>query len=131
MGELLFEKESYAIRGACFEVYKEIGPGFLEAVYQECLEKEFTRQEILFKAQEQLQLVYKGEALKQNYIPDFICHGKIILEIKAVKELTDEHRAQLLNCLKATKLTLGFLINFGHYPGIQIERVAHSKNKSA
>ena len=127
MGEFLYEKESYAIRGACFEVYKEKGNGFLEAVYQECLEKEFVLRGILFDAQVPLKLSYKGDPLKQAYTPDFICYGTIILEIKAVKELTDEHRAQLINYLKATGLKLGFLINFGHHPGIQIERIALSK----
>jgi len=127
MEEFLYKEESYAIRGACFEVYKEKGNGFLEPVYQECLEKELTWQDIPFEAQPDLQLYYKGEPLKHRYTPDFICNGKIILEIKAVKELTDEHRAQLINYLKATGLKLGFLINFGHHPGIQIERIALSK----
>jgi GxxExxY protein len=126
MNPFLYKEESYAIRGACFEVYKEKGSGFLEPVYQECLEKELNRQNIPFQLQVPLQLSYKGEPLKQSYVPDFICFGKIILEIKAVKELTDEHRAQLINYLKATGLQLGFLINFGHHPGIQIERIALS-----
>ena len=127
MDEFLYKEESYAIRGACFEVYKEKGNGFLEAVYQECLEKEFILQGILFDAQVPLKLSYKGNPLKQRYTPDFICDGKIILEIKSVKELTDDHRSQLINYLKATGLKLGFLINFGHHPGIQIERIALSK----
>ncbi len=127
MSEFLYKDESYLIRGACFEVYKEKGNGFLEPVYQECLEKELALQGIPFKAQAPLKLFYKGDPLKQSYIPDFICYGKIILEIKAVKKLTDEHRAQLLNYLKATGLKLGFLINFGHHPCIEIERIALSK----
>jgi len=127
MGEFLYKEESYLIRGACFEVYKEKGNGFLEPVYQECLEKELARQDIPFAAQVPLKLFYKGDPLKQGYVPDFICCGKIILEIKAVKKLTDEHRAQLINYLKATGIKLGFLINFGHHPGIEIERIALSK----
>ena len=127
MSEFLYKEESYLIRGACFEVYKEKGSGFLEPVYQECLEKELARQKIPFKAQVPLKLFYKGDPLKQGYIPDFICYGKIILEIKAVKKLTDEHRAQLFNYLKATGHKLGFLINFGHHPGIEIERIALSR----
>jgi GxxExxY protein len=127
MSGFLHKDESYLIRGACFEVYKEKGNGFLEPVYQECLEKELVLQGIPFEAQVPLKLFYKGDPLKQSYIPDFICYGKIILEIKAVKKLTDEHRAQLLNYLKATGLELGFLINFGHHPGIEIERIALSK----
>ncbi len=83
MDEFLYKEESYAIRGACFEVYKEKGNGFLEAVYQECLEKEFALQGILFDAQVPLKLSYKGDPLKQGYTPDFICYGKIILEREA------------------------------------------------
>ena len=127
MSEFLYKDESYLIRGACFEVYKEKGNGFLEPVYQECLEKELALQRIPFAAQVPLKLFYKGDPLKQGYAPDFICYEKIILEIKAVKKLTDEHRAQLLNYLKATGLKLGFLVNFGHHPGIEIERIALSE----
>ncbi|MEO0249695.1 MAG: GxxExxY protein [candidate division WOR-3 bacterium] len=123
MGNLKFEEESYKIRGAVFEVYREMGCGFLEAVYQECLEKEFARVKIPFVAQEELILQYKGERLNQTYKPDFICFEKIIIEIKAVKELADEHRAQVHNYLKATGIELGFLINFGHYPKAQVERI--------
>lgn len=128
MKQFLYKEESYLIRGACYEVYREKGSGFLEPVYQECLEKELDRQNIPFQFQVPLQLSYKGEPLKHSYVPDFICFEKIILEIKAVRELTDEHRAQLINYLKATGLKLGFLINFGHHPGIQIERIVLSNS---
>ena len=121
--ELLFKDESYAIIGACFEVYKEKGNGFVEPVYQECLELELAAQKIPFTAQGALRLTYKGTELKQRYIPDFLCFDKIILEIKAVKQLTDEHRAQVLNYLKATGLRLGLLVNFGHYPKVEYERI--------
>lgn len=121
--ELLFKDESYAIIGACFEVYKEKGNGFVEPVYQECLELEFTTQKIPFSAQSALRLTYKGIELKQRYIPDFLCCEKIIVELKAVKQLTDEHRAQVLNYLKATGLRLGLLVNFGHYPKVEYERI--------
>lgn len=119
----LFEGESYLIRGAVFEVYREMGCGFLEAVYQECLEKELRKQNIPFVSQPALELFYKKEKLQQSYKPDLICYGKIIVEIKAVKEICNEHRAQLHNYLKATKLQLGFIVNFGHYPKAIIERV--------
>lgn len=124
--DFLYPEESYAIRGACFEVYKEMGPGFLDAVYQECLGKEFLRQDIPFSSQRKLALSYKGDALQQCYVPDFICYEKIIIEIKGVREVTPEHRAQLLNYLTATEMKLGFLVNFGHYPKIQIIRMARS-----
>lgn len=120
---LLYQDECYAIRGAVFEVYREMGCGFLEAVYQECLVKEFRRQDIPFKAQEKIFLKYKGEPLEQTYQPDFICYSTIILELKAVKEIADEHRAQIFNYLKAAGLRLGLLVNFGHYPKATVERI--------
>lgn len=123
MAKLLLEDETYLIRGACFEVYKDKGAGFLEGVYQECLGMEFTNQRIPFIAQHELQLSYKGKILEQTYKPDFICFGTVIVEIKAVTELTDEHRAQVHNYLKATGLRVALLVNFGHYPMIEIERI--------
>ncbi|MEJ5377493.1 MAG: GxxExxY protein [bacterium] len=123
MSKIRFEEESYQIRGAVFEVYREMGCGFLEAVYQECMERELKRAGIPFISQAELILHYKNEKLNQTYRPDFVCFGKIILEIKAVKELSDEHRAQVHNYLKATGYELGFLVNFGHYPKAQIERI--------
>lgn len=120
---LLYREESYAIRGAIFEVYKVMGCGFLESVYQECLAKEFDHCGIPFREQPELALDYKGERLVQTYRADFICYEKIIIEIKAVKEITDEHRAQLMNYLKASNYTLGLLVNFGHYPKVTVERI--------
>lgn len=124
--ELLFKDESYAIQGAVFGVYREMGCGFLEAVYQECLEKELISRHLPFEAQKELVLSYKGEHLAQTYRPDFICYGKIIVELKAVKEITPEHKAQLLNYLKATGLELGLLVNFGAYPKAEIIRMANT-----
>jgi len=121
--EIVYAPESYAIMGACFEVYKEKGCGFLEGVYQECLEIEFGLQVIAFRAQPPLPLEYKGQPLKQKYIPDFICFDKIVLELKAVSALSDEHRAQVHNYLKATGMKLGLLVNFGHYPKVEYERI--------
>ena len=121
--EIAYKEESYQIVGACFEVYKEMGGGFLETVYQECLEIELLAQQIPFKSQAELFLNYKGRPLKQRYIPDFICFDKIILEIKAVSELADLHRAQIQNYLKATGYKLGLLVNFGHYPKLEHERI--------
>lgn len=121
--ELIFKEKSYAIRGAVFEVYREMGCGFLEAVYQECMEKEFQKQGIRYRAQPELKISYKNEYLRQIYKPDFICWESIIVELKAVNEVCNEHRAQLHNYLKATELHLGFLINFGHYPKATIERI--------
>ena len=121
---LIFEKETYAIRGAVFEVYKEMGCGFLEAVYQECLEKELGRRKIPFISKPELKLNYKGEKLHQSYKPDLICFDQIILELKAVREIAPAHKAQVINYLKATNLKLGLLINFGSHPKAEIERFA-------
>jgi GxxExxY protein len=121
--DVLFKDESYQIMGACFEVYTEKGCGFVEAVYQECLEIELDLRSIPFKAQPQLQLSYKNHPLKQKFIPDFLLFDKVVVELKAVKELNDEHRAQVFNYLKATGFRLGLLINFGHFPKVQFERI--------
>ena len=120
--KLIYKEESYKIMGACFEVYKEMGCGFLEPVYQECLTKEFTRQNIPFESQKIIELNYKGEILEHIYKPDFVCYGKIIIEIKAVSKLIDEFRAQTINYLHAANMKLGLLINFGHHPKIEYER---------
>src|SRR5581483_103576 len=123
MAELMYKDESYRIMGACFEVYKELGCGFLEAVYQEALEIELASRGIPFRPQAELTLSYKGTPLKQVYVPDFVCWGKIILEIKAVQGLDDIFRAQVHNYLKATGYKLGLLVNFGHYPKVEYERI--------
>ena len=106
MSSIIHKLESFEIMGACFEVYKEKGSGFVESVYQECLEIELGLRNIPFKAQQELALAYKGRPLKSKFKPDFICYDKIVLEIKAVSGLTDEHRAQVQNYLRATGLKL-------------------------
>ena len=123
MTELILRDESYAIRGVVFEVYREMGCGFLEAVYQECMEKELTRQSIPFEAQKELMLTYKGESLTQIYKADLICYGQVVVELKAVRTITPEHRAQVLNYLSAASLRLGLLVNFGSHPKATIERL--------
>jgi len=122
MSKLTYEKETFAIRGAAFEVYREMGCGFLEAVYQECMEKEMALRGITFSSQQDLRLAYKGDPLKQTYRPDLICYGKIVVELKALGATVGEHQAQILNYLKATEFQVGLLINFGCYPKATIER---------
>ena len=122
--KIIFKDECYQIQGAIFEVYREMGCGFLEAVYQECLEKEFSQRKIPFIAQNELNLTYKGTPLKQKYKPDFICYRQIIVELKAVKGIAPEHKAQVINYLKATGIKLGLLVNFGTYPKASITRLA-------
>ena len=123
MSEIVHKTESYAIMGACFEVYNDKGAGFHEAVYQECLEIEFAFRQIPFVAQAELKLTYRGKTLRKSYQPDFLCYGKVIVEIKAVGNLSDEHRSQVHNYLKATSLRLGLLVNFGHKDTLEYERI--------
>ena len=126
MSKLILEEGTHRILGASFEVYKEKGCGFVEPVYQECLEErlelELASQGLEFLAQKEIGLSDKGRPLKQTYRVDFICFGRVIVEIKAVTALTDEHRAQLMNYLRATRIKVGLLINFSHYPGVEHER---------
>lgn len=123
--DILFKEESYAIIGACFEVYKELGPGFLESVYQQSLRIEFELRSIPHVPQPRLELSYKGRPLSQQYQPDFLCFGCIIVEIKAASCITNEHRAQVHNYLRATKQRLGLLVNFGHHPKLEYERIIY------
>jgi GxxExxY protein len=131
MKEFPYKDETYKIIGACFEVYKQKGCGFLEAVYQECLEMELELQGIPFAAKAALRLEYKGRPLRQTYAPDLICHNLIVVELKAVSNLTGEHRAQVINYLKATGREVGLLVNFGHHPKIELERLANSRKTGA
>ena len=124
MVELLYKDEVYAIQGAVFDVYREMGSGFLEPVYQECLSLEFGTRNIPFRAQAPLAITYKSTPLIQIYKPDFVCFEQIIIELKASSVIADMHRAQILNYLKATGLKLGLLVNFSAYPKARIERFA-------
>ncbi len=112
-GAYKFQKETYEIIGACFEVHKVLGCGFLEGVYQEALEIEFKRRGIPYEREKELPIDYKGEILKKQYNADFVCYNGIIVELKALSELREDHMAQVLNYLKATKFELGFIFNFG------------------
>ncbi len=120
--KILYKDESYAIIGACFNVYKEMGSGFLEAVYQECLEMKSSFRKIPFETQKDLQLKYRDQILKQTYKPDFLCYNKIIVEIKALSKIMDEHRAQILNYLNGAGFKLGLLVNFGRHSKLEYER---------
>jgi len=119
---LLYENEAFEIRGAVFGVYRAMGAGFLEAVYQECLEVECARRGVPCEAVKPLGLVYQGQPLRQSYVADFVCYGRIIVELKAARAIAPEHRAQIVNYLRATDIRLGLLINFGSTPRVEIER---------
>ena len=120
--ELIYQNESYQILGAAMHVYNVLGPGFVEAVYQEALQKEFRRRNIPHDREKEVNIYYGDEILDIKLRPDFICYNKIIVELKAVAELENIHRAQIINYLKATKFKLGLLINFGYDGELQFER---------
>jgi GxxExxY protein len=107
------DERTYKIIGAAMEVHRELGCGFLEAVYQEALGREFETQRIPYSSQPVIEIKYKGKPLEKKYQPDFICYGEIIVEIKAISGLTGIEEAQLINYLKATGLKIGILLNFG------------------
>ena len=122
MTELLLKDEVFAIVGAAIEVHKELGPGFLEAVYQEALEIELAHRNIPFEGQKPLVVRYKGRQLKKEYVADLVCYGQIIVELKTIARLTEREEAQLLNYLKATGIRVGLLINFNSHGRLEWER---------
>ena len=128
---LLYAEDAFRLRGAIFHVYRAMGAGFLEAVYQECLEIELARRGIPFMARQPLALTYEGALLKQSYVADLVCFDRIVIELKATRAIAAEHRAQLINYLRATGMKLGLLVNFGAAPGVEIERFALSQSPSA
>ncbi len=113
MSILIYEQKSYKIIGACIEVHKELGSGFLEGVYQEALEMEFENLGIPFEREKELLIYYKNRKLQKKYKSDFICYNQILIELKALSQLTSEHESQIINYLKATNLKVGILFNFG------------------
>ena len=127
--KILYKEESYKIIGACMKVHRALGPGFLEAVYEEALAKEFANLDIPYNKQVKLHIFYDDQKLEKYYKADFICYEKIILEIKAVKYMPIAFYSQLNNYLAATKKELGILINFGS-PSLTYKRVINTKNHS-
>ena len=122
---ITFKEESFKIIGAAFKVYNTLGHGFLEAVYQEALEIEFQRQGIPYEREKELTITYDGVELKQSYRADFVCYGKIIVELKALSNLEDTHRSQVHNYLHATGYKLGLLLNFGCSKELERERIVN------
>ncbi|MHB9032513.1 MAG: GxxExxY protein [Anaerolineae bacterium] len=127
-GGLLFKEEVYAIVGAAMEVSSQLGSGFLEAVYQEALGLELAARALPHEQQKRITINYKGQTLIHEYLADFVCYDQIIVEIKAIKALTDTEVAQVLNYLKATGLPLALLINFGT-PKMEWKRFANTKHQ--
>lgn len=127
MSEVIYPEESFAIIGACFDVYNEKGCGFLEPVYHDCLEIELGLRKIPFVHEPSHALSYKGIPLRHSYSPDFSCWNKIIVELKACEELTNAHVAQVLNHLNVTGYELGLPVNFGHHPKLEYKRIVRTK----
>jgi GxxExxY protein len=120
--ELILKEEVYAVVGAAIEVHKELGFGFLEAVYQEAMEIELRQRQIPYEAQVPLTILYQGRQLTKEYVSDLVCYGQIIVELKALDQLSGGEEAQLLNYLKATGLRVGLLINFGNSAKLEWKR---------
>lgn len=111
--KIIFRDESFHLVGAAIEVHKHIGCGFTEPVYQEAFEEELRLRGIPFEREKVINETYKGKVLSKSFRPDFVCYDKIIVELKAVSEFTDEHISQVYNYLKASGFELGLLVNFG------------------
>lgn len=119
----IFEAETEVIRDAVREVYKKMGCNCLKDAYQECLENALNQRSVFFVAKRELCMGHRGHFLQQVYNPDLLCYGEILLELTAVKNIVSDHKTQLINYLKETRLELGLLINFGSHPEVQIERL--------
>lgn len=120
--DALFGQETYQIIGAAMAVHRALGHGFLEAVYQEALALEFIEKKIPFVKEQALEIQYKGKSLRKKYYADFLCYDQIIIELKAMEGIHNDHLTQVLNYLKATNLKLGLLLNFGT-PSLQYKRI--------
>lgn len=129
--DLLYKEEVYAIIGAAMEVYNNLGPGFLEAVYQEAMEIETATRKTPVLPAQKLFIDYKGKPLKKFYEADLICFEKIIVEIKALDKLSSRDEAQILNYLKATGMKVGVLINFGAHQNLEWKRLVFSQTKQS
>jgi len=121
--DIFYQNECYEIYGCIYTVYRKLGIGFLEAVYQEALEIELSRKNIPFVSQHQLEILYDGIPLKNKYIADLVCYEKIIIELKAVSKINNQHKAQLMNYMATTGYKLGLLVNFNSYPKSEIVRL--------
>jgi len=122
---VIYKEECYHIYHCIYNVHNKLGNGFLESVYQEALEIEFRKEKIPFESQKMIHIYYDDKPLTQFFKADIVCYGKILLELKAVTKINNEHKAQLMNYLSATKIKLGLLVNFGTHPKVEICRIVH------
>ena len=122
------DAETFVIIGAAMEVHKELGEGFLEAVYQEALALELESRGVPFVRESELRILYKTKPLEARYRADFVCFGSVIVELKALPKLSGFEEAQILNYLKATGLDRGLLLNFGK-PSLEFKRFAYDRKR--
>jgi len=127
--ELLCKEEVYRVTGAAMEVYNTLGPGFLEAVYQEALQYELTERGIPFVSQQELVVYYKGQRLEKTYTADMVVEDRIVVELKAKKAFVESDEVQLLNYLRATGLEVGLLLNFGAIDKLQWKRMIWTNDR--
>ncbi len=127
MDELVFRDEVYAVVGAAIEVHRELGAGFLEAVYQEAMERELACRKIAFESQRELVIHYKGQPLGKGYVCDLLCFDNVLVELKAMDRLTGREEAQVINYLKSSGLSIGVLINFGSHGKLEWRRLVKSQ----
>lgn len=125
MAELLLKEEVYRVVGASIEVYNQLRAGFSESVYQEAMEWELTDRAIPFARQVPLRIKYKERVLEKRFIADLICFDSVLVEIKAISQLTDADEGQVLNYLRATGLRVGVLINFGDFGRLDWHRIVN------
>ena len=123
MTKLILENETYAVTGAAIEVHRALGPGFLEKVYQEAMQLELTARRIPYEVEKPIDIIFKGQPLTQKYYADLICYGQIIVELKALNQLSAKEDAQLLNYLKAAGLQVGLIFNFGSHGKLERKRL--------
>ena len=120
-------EEGYALMGAAFEVHDVVGGGLLEDIYQECLERELHLRSIPYQSKQEVAIYYKNHELRKRYIPDLFVHEQIVVELKAVKELTPENEAQVMNYMRISQTPVGYLINFGPLSGVEWKRLVLSE----
>lgn len=106
------EEETFKIIGICMEVHRNLGPGLLEVVYKDALEIEFKANNLPFEREKEFSIEYKGVILPHKFYADFIVNEDIVLEVKAIKEFSGEHTAQVLNYMKLSDSEIGLLVNF-------------------
>src|SRR5881392_4252753 len=126
----VLQDEGYKLMGAAFEVYNQQGYGLAEEIYQESLEIELELRHIPYQSKQELTTFYKNRPLKKRYVPDLFVYGKIVVELKAVSELLPEHEAQLFNYIRIARVSVGYLVNFGHKGTLEWKRFILTDQKS-